>query len=492
MSYAALEKHFTQISALEGASSMLGWDTETMMPEGAMPVRAEQCAALAEVIHERTTDTRISGWLDEAKSEQNLSTWQQANVREIEREYLHANALPADLVGAFSKATLECEHVWRDARPKNDFEAFLPSFEKVIKLVQEIATIKSELLNLSAYDALLDGYDPGMRSEHIDGYFADLKDFLPNFLDNVLSNQPDNTSAISHSVPVDLQEKLGRDMMKALGFDFKRGRIDVSAHPFCGGVPGDVRLTTRYSEDQFTESLYGVLHETGHALYEMGLPEEWLFQPVGRARGMSLHESQSLLVEMQLCRSKDFLVFALPKMKSCFGDIAKDWQLGELYQSLSRVERSLIRVNADEVTYPLHVMLRYDLEKALLSGDLKPADLPSAWDEKMQELVGITPDCVGNGCMQDVHWPGGAIGYFPTYTIGAMIAAQIFDAARQAIPDFTHAIHTGDFEPLFSWLKENVHGKASLYGTQELLKEATGQPLNTAIYKAHLKQRYIG
>lgn len=491
--YSKLEQRFTEISALEGAAAILSWDAETMMPHGSADIRGEQLAALATVIHEKMTSTAIADLLADAANESDLSAWQQANLREMQREYIHANALPADLVHALTKAKIACEHIWREARKDNDFLRFKSPFEIVLKLVREAADVKASALNLSPYDALLDGYDPGMRCEAIDGYFAQLESFLPSLVDRAIEAQAKKPcQPFTDAIPVDKQNALGREFMSALGFDFNVGRIDVSAHPFCGGVPGDVRLTTRYKESAFTESLYGVLHETGHALYEMGLPKDWMSQPVGKARGMSFHESQSLLVEMQLCRGRDFLRFALPKIRAAFGVDGAAWEEENVSRNLTRVERSLIRVSADEVTYPLHVILRYRIEKQLLSGALSVADLPEAWDSSMQTLLGIKPDCVGNGCMQDVHWPGGAIGYFPTYTIGAMIAAQLFDTIKKAIPDLPHQIQHGDFTSLSKWLRDNVHSKGSSLTTPQLIEQATGQPLNVAIYKAHLESRYVG
>lgn len=490
--YTQLADHFREISAIEGASAILGWDYEVMMPSGATDIRAEQLAALAGIAHAKLTDPSLGALLDKAKDE-TLDDWQAANLREITREWKHATALPADLVQALTRATTACEHAWRTARPANDFATFATHFEPVLKLVREAAIIKGEALGLHPYDALLDSYDPGMRRDIINPVFAELESFLPDFIQQVIDYQTARKphTPMTDAIPVAKQEALGRQMMQALGFDFTQGRIDVSAHPFCGGVPGDIRLTTRYRESAFTESLYGVLHETGHALYEMGLPADWRYQPVGRARGMSLHESQSLLVEMQLCRGRDFLQFALPVIRDAFGVSGAMWEEENVYRALTRVERSLIRVNADEATYPLHVILRYKLEQALLSGDLPVADLPAAWDDGMEQSLGIRPDCVGNGCMQDVHWPGGSIGYFPTYTLGAMTAAQLFDAARKAIPELPAHIRQGDFTPLFDWLRTHVHGKASLLSTPELIAQATGGPLNGAIYKAHLSKRYL-
>ena len=490
--YELLVERFGEVNAIKGAMSMLHWDTETMMPDGAIDIRTEQLVALGQIVHERMTDPHMADWIERAESDSaSLSDWQQANLQAMKYRFQHANALPGDLVKAFSKATSQCEHIWRQTRKDNDYQTFLPYFEEVLKLVRESSHIKAEYMNMSAYDALLDYYDPGMDSAKIDGYFTKLETFLPDFVQEVLDHQQTITP-ITDRIPIEKQSALGLRFMKALGFDFNHGRIDTSAHPFCGGVPGDIRLTTRYNDETFTESLFGVLHETGHALYEMGLPEAWLNQPVGEARGMSMHESQSLLVEMQLCRGPDFIAYALPIIREEFGVSGNAWDDDNFYRSLIQVERSLIRVNADEVTYPLHVILRYRLEKAMLSGDLQAADLPSAWDEMMEKLLHIKPDCVGNGCMQDTHWPGGAIGYFPTYTVGAMIAAQLMDAIRQSIPDLSAQIRKGEFGELFGWLKTNIHSLGSKLSTDDLIAQATGQPLNVDIYQAHLKQRYLG
>lgn len=478
------------IDALGGAQAILHWDSETMMPHGAAALRGEQLAALAGVIHEKMTDAAWPDLIAEAEEDSApLDDWQRANLREIKHQWVHANAVPADLVQAMTKASTRCEHIWREAKRANDYAGFAPHFSEVLKCVREVAAVKAEALSLSQYNALLDQYDPGLRTEMVDPIFAELQSFLPDMIDAVIEKQNARPLApITDTIPIAKQEALGRQLMDALGFDFNHGRIDTSSHPFCGGVPGDIRLTTRYREEAFAESLYGVLHETGHALYEMGLPADWRHQPVGKARGMSVHESQSLLIEMQLSRSREFLQFLLPLLRAQFGVM---WDEDVLYRQLTRVERSFIRVNADELTYPLHVIMRYRLEQALLSGDLQVKDLPGAWNDAMQQNLGITPKTDTEGCLQDIHWPGGAIGYFPTYTLGAMIAAQLFDKARQNLPDMTQNIASGQFQPLIGWLKAHVHSRASFLSTPELIEEATGQPLKVSIYKAHLKKRYL-
>ncbi|OYW12973.1 MAG: carboxypeptidase M32, partial [Rhodospirillales bacterium 12-54-5] len=346
------------------------------------------------------------------------------------------------------------EHCWREARKTSNFALFLPEFKKMLALTREEATAKSAALNLSPYDAMLDSYDSGLCRAMIDPVFADLKSWLPQFVTEVIDHQARVPSLpLDQPIPTEQQKNLGLSMMQRLGFDMSQGRIDSSTHPFCGGVPGDVRITTRYDPNRFMGSLYGVMHETGHALYEQGLPEAWRGLPVGVARGMSVHESQSLFVEMQLGRSAAFLRFLAPQLAQHFGVSGAAWTAENLQLALTRVTRSFIRVDADEVTYPLHVILRYELEQALLSGDLPPEDLPGAWAEKMQQYLGITPPDDAQGCLQDIHWPEGMIGYFPTYTLGAMLAAQLMAAARRTLTDLDVQLESGEFSMIIKWLK---------------------------------------
>jgi carboxypeptidase Taq len=280
--------------------------------------------------------------------------------------------------------------------------------------------------------------------------------------------------------------------MELLGFDFGSGRLDESLHPFSGGTSSDLRITTRYDDADFTRGLMGILHETGHALYDRGLPAEWHLQPIGEARGMDVHESQSLLIEMQVCRSREFLSFAAPRLRAAFGGSGPAWEIDNFVRLYTRVERSLIRVDADEMTYPLHVILRYRLEQAILEGDLALKDLPGAWNDLMRELLGVVPDDDRAGCLQDIHWYDGAFGYFPSYTLGALAAAQMFAAATRADPGIRPAIAQGDFAPLYRWLRPNVHARASRYDTPELIRRATGKSLAVGPFLVHLERRYLG
>lgn len=483
-----LQDRFRQIAAIDAASGILHWDAATMMRVGSADARGEQLAALAEVAHEKMTDPVLADWFAKADGEK-LEDWQRTNLDEMKSRWLHATALPQRLVSELTKIRLKSEQVWRTAKAASDYASFLPIFREVIALTREVAQAKAAVLNLSPYDALLDSYDHGMRRARIDPVFTQLKTWLPAFVGEAIAHQKPAEPLVAN-VSIDKQADLGDAMMLALGFDTTRGRIDSSVHPFCGGAPGDVRITTRYKEDRFTDALYGVLHETGHALYEQGLPEQWRGLPIGDARGMSMHESQSLFIEMQVSRSRPFLKFLLPQLKETFGLSGAAWSEENVYRNLTRVERSFIRVNADEVTYPLHVILRYELEQQLLDGSLDAADLPDAWAVKMQEYLGITPPDHHHGCLQDIHWPEGMFGYFPTYTLGAMTAAQLMAACRKALPELDAQLTKGEFAPMVAWLRTNVHQYGSRYSNDELLVKATGEPLNAKHFEAHLRARY--
>ena len=493
--YRDLERRFARLTALRGASAVLDWDSQTMMPAGGADDRAEQLSTLAVVCHETLTDPALADQLAHAEADEAdaLDPWQAANLTEMRRQWVHANALDARLVEALSKATSACEMRWRSARADDDFAGFAPSLAAVVALVRESATAKAAALGVTPYDALLDDFEPGGRSADIDTLFADLGDFLPGFVAAAIERQArdGDMHELEGPFPIAAQRALGRRLMTAVGFDFGRGRIDESDHPFCGGTPGDVRITTRYAEDDFTKAMMAVLHETGHAMYEHGLPTEWRLQPVGHVHSMSLHESQSLLLEMQACRSRGFIGFAAPLMREAFGGDGPAWQPDNLYRLATRVAPDHIRVDADEVTYPAHIMLRYRLEKALIAGDLEVGELPGAWADAMRDGLGLTPPNDRLGCLQDIHWSVGLFGYFPTYTLGAMTAAQLFDAARRAEPDIVDGIGRGDFVPLFAWLRANVHGVGASLSPKALVEQATGRPLDSAVFKAHLEARYL-
>ncbi|MDI1284850.1 MAG: carboxypeptidase M32 [Reyranella sp.] len=492
--YAELERRFARLSAVGRASAILNWDRSTMMPDGASEDRADQLATLGVIAHEIIASPEMPDLLSRAEEGRAaLDPWQAANLREMRRSWVHESALPSELVEARTRACSACEHAWRMARKNADFKSLLPSLQEVLTIMRRVGEAKAAALGTSLYDALLDEFEPGGRSVRVDVLFDELRAFLPDLLGRVLERQRRAPAplALEGPFPVDAQRRLGEELIRNIGFDFHHGRLDVSAHPFTGGTADDVRITTRYDEADFARSLMGVLHETGHGLYEAGLPRAWRRQPVGNARGMVLHESQSLLMEMQACRSDAFVEFAAPRMRAAFGKDGPAWTEGNIHRLYTRVAPGFIRVDADEVTYPLHIMLRYRLERAMLAGDLALADLPGAWNDGMRELLGVAPPDDAVGCLQDIHWPDGGWGYFPTYTMGALAAAQLFAAARRAVPGLLEAIAKGDFTPLLGWLRANVHGKGSIAGTDEILTAATGSGLGVAAFKAHLESRYL-
>jgi carboxypeptidase Taq len=492
--YAELERRFGRRSAVDRAGAILNWDRSTMMPEGASEDRADQLATLDVISHEIMVAPDMPELLARAEEgKATLDPWRAANLREMRHAWTHENALPGDLVDARTRASSACEMAWREARKNSDFKALLPTLTEVVNIAKRVGEAKAAALGLPLYDALLDEFEPGGRSARIDALFADLKGFLPGVLQQVLERQKAAGAPLPLDGPfaLEAQRRLGERLIRTIGFDFNHGRLDVSAHPFTGGTSDDVRITTRYDEKDFARALMGVLHECGHALYEAGLPRDWRRQPVGKARGMVLHESQSLLMEMQACRSDAFIAYAAPLMRQTFGKIGPAWEVGNIHKIYTRVAPGFIRVDADEVTYPLHIMLRYRLERAVLGGDLALADLNVAWNDGMKELLGIVPPNDAVGCLQDIHWPDGSWGYFPTYTLGALAAAQLFAAVRKANPDLMEALARGDFTGLLGWLRANVHNKGSIADTDTILAQATGAPLGTAAFKAHLESRYL-
>jgi carboxypeptidase Taq len=492
--YAKLEAQERRASAISGALSVLHWDKAVIMPSGGAEARAAQMAELNLILHGIRTDPARGDMIAEAgKGAEALDDWQRANLTEIDRGFRRATALSADLVAALANGTSNVEMAWRAAREADDFAGIVNPFQDLVGLVREEAACLGEALALDPYDALLDGFEPGLQIEKIETLFSGLKDVLPALLDEVVAAQAalPPLPEIKGPFPIPAQRTLSRKVMTDLGFDFGRGRLDESHHPFSGGVPDDSRITTRYHEGDFFQALMGTIHETGHSMYESGLPEEWRTQPVGRARGMVMHESQSLLFEMQAGRSPEFIGYLSKAVRAAFDRDGPEWRGEPFVRTYHKVERGLIRVYADEVSYPLHVMLRFDLERALLSGDLKVADLPGAWNDGMERLLGIRPETNRDGCLQDIHWYSGAFGYFPTYTLGAFAAAQIFAAAGAAIPGLEGDLSRGSITRLLAWLRTNIHGKASRYSTDEILRQVTGQPLNPGAFLDHVKRRYL-
>lgn len=489
--YSHLKHHFKEIGLLQSISSLANWDNNVIMPTGGSSLRQEQLMFLSGKIYQKLNDPKLLELISKSE-EEDLDDWQIANIRNIKKQYIHNQALDQKLVEATTKASIECEFNWRSARENNDFKLFAKHFSPLLKLVQETSIRKAEMLDLDPYDALLDSYDQGRKSSEIDVIFSDLENFLPNFITKVKEKQLQQNTSPFNSIDIEKQQALGLSCVKALGFDLNKGRLDTSIHPFsCGLGPQDVRITTRYDKDNFLSSLFGTLHETGHGIYEQNLPisNELSFQPVASACGMTIHESQSLFIERIIGESLEFFSWLRPLLDKEFGkEIGLNPQ--NLYNIITKLKSSLIRVESDEVTYPIHIIIRYNLEKAMLSGDLPIEDLPLAWEEKMNELLQIKPKNHSEGCLQDIHWAWGSFGYFPTYTLGAIFAAQINHHINKTM-DIKDLVRTGNFSPIISWLKSNIHSLASKYSSNELILKSTGSNLNVDIFKNYLQNKYL-
>ena len=489
--YTALTQTFTRLYRYQHLGAFLGWDQAAMMPSKGNDARGAALAELQILLHHTLTDAALAPLLEQAQAE-SLDAFQHSSLREMQRDWAQANLLPTRLVEAQALAASRCEHAWRTQRAANDWAGFLGNFREVLTLSREEAHTLSQAQGVSPYDALMAKFEPGTRSADIDAIFGDVKTWLPDLIRQVRAKQATEILITPQGpFPIERQRALGQDIMGLLGFDFEAGRLDISAHPFCGGVAEDVRITTRYSTDDFMQSMMGIVHETGHARYEQGLPRDTAHLPVGRARSMGIHESQSLSFEMQLGRSPAFLSLIAPLVTQYFGaqDAFAPENLARLY---TRVRPGFIRVDADELTYPAHVILRYEIERALIDGEIEADDIPTLWAEKMAHYLGL--DTRGNdrqGCLQDIHWTGGSFGYFPSYTLGAMYAAQYFATLRQTQPDLDAQVAAGNLAPIFDWLQTNIWQPASRWETPELVRRATGEALNPRHFRAHLEQRYL-
>ena len=494
--YDDLAGSWARLHRLSHLQSIAGWDQAANMPPKGNEARAAALAEMAALLHRMRTDAKLPDQLSRAEQEP-LTDLQRANLREMRRQWRASNALPESLVQRQQMATSRCEHAWRTQRPANDWKGFVENFRDVLALGREEAELLSQLNGVRKYDALMDRFEPGMTCAHVDRVFGEVRQWLPGLIQQVTARQAQHQAqapliAAVGPFPLPAQRVLCEQVMRLLGFDFEAGRLDVSTHPFCGGVPEDVRMTTRFRADDFLGSLMGTVHETGHGRYEQNLPRDWLGQPVSDARSMALHESQSLSFEMQLGSHAGFAQQLAPLVARAFGN-QPAFEPANLHRLMTRVKPGLIRVDADEVTYPAHVILRYEIERPLVEGEIEAEDIPALWDAKMQELLGL--DTRGNftdGPLQDVHWPEALFGYFPCYSLGAMYAAQWFAAMRRAMPDLDARIGQGDLTAVFDWLRDNIWSQASRWTTDELAVRASGETLNPAHFKAHLLARYVG
>jgi carboxypeptidase Taq len=491
--------HYTELctllrtkSTLGSVSRLTGWDQETYMPPKAAPARAEQSSLLAELVHERATSPRVGELIAACEGDASLMGDARiaANLREIRRDYDHATKLPSSLVAELAEVGSKAQHVWKEARAKNDFAMFRPWLEKMVALSQKKAECYGIPEGGELYDALLDEYEPDARSAEVQAVFEPLRNSLSALIAELTSTgkKPDDAPR-KIEVPEARQHALGHKVLEAYRFDLEAGRLDVTTHPFCEGLaPGDTRLTTRYRESSWTDALFGTMHECGHGLYEQGLPKGELFgQPLSEAISLGIHESQSRMWENFVGRSRAFWEWGLPVTKQTFGDPMSSFSLDEVYASVNTVEPSLIRVEADEATYNLHIMLRFELERAIISGDLAVEDIPGEWNKRFEDYLGVKVPDDARGCLQDVHWSFGLMGYFPTYALGNLYAAQFWEKINEDIPDLDDRFRAGDFGTLLDWLRVNIHQHGRQYKAGELCERVTGKPLEAAPLLRHLE-----
>ncbi len=481
-------------AALIGSTAaLLGWDERTHMPRNGSEWRAKQIAYLMGQHHEKITDPHVGDILSKLEDSPIMKDGlkpEAVNVREMRRVYDKRTKVPKKLVEEIAHAETTGQGVWVEARRKNDFKMFLPALKKNIELKKQYA----EAIGYDdvIYDALLDDYEPGAKTKDVAVVFEGLRKELVELVAKIAKapKKPD-VSIIEREYDVSKQRMFGETVAAAIGFDFRSGRLDVTAHPFCSGIgPGDCRITTRYNPNHLGQALFGTMHESGHAMYEMNLPKEYFGTPMGEAVSLGIHESQSRMWENQVGRSKAFWKFFFPLAQQTFHDALADVKFDDFYFAINDVRPSLIRVEADEVTYNLHILLRFEIEQGIFNGDIKPEDLPRAWNERMKKYLGITPPNDSQGCMQDIHWAASLFGYFPTYCLGNLYAAQFFAKAQQDIPDLMDQFAMGKFDGLLNWLVKNIHSQGQRYRAEDLVKVVTGKKLSHKPLMTFLNKKF--
>lgn len=492
--YADLCAHLREAATLASVAALVGWDQETYMPPSAAEARAEQAALLARLVHERRTSPRVGELIAACENDPAVrgDDAMSRSVREMRRDYDLATRLPASLVSELARVGSQSQEVWKQAREKSDFAMFAPWLERMMDLARQKARCLGWPEGGEIYDALLDEYEPGMTSRQVESIFMPLRPRLTALVERVKSSRKKPSEApLKVRVPQEAQHRFGMQVLEAMGFDLRAGRLDMTTHPFCSGLaPGDTRLTTRYREQRFTDALFGTLHEMGHGLYEQGLPKaEHFGTPLADAISLGIHESQSRMWENFVGRGRPFWRWALPRAKRAFGGGFSRVTLDGIFRAVNLVTPSLIRVEADECTYNLHIMVRFELERALVSGSLKVADLPGEWNRRYREYLGVKVPDDRRGCLQDVHWSFGLVGYFPTYTLGNLYAGQFWETIRRDIPDLDGELSRGRFEGLKGWLNRHIHAHGRRYRAGELCERVTGRPLSAEPLLAHLESK---
>jgi carboxypeptidase Taq len=483
---AALTAHLRRTAALEQAAGVLAWDQNTMMPAAGAPARAEQFAALEATLHARRGDPRLPGWLD-ALDDARLDAAGRANAREARRAHARATRVPAALAEALARAKAEGFAAWLAARAAQDFAGFAPALARVVALTREEAACLTDA-GADPYDALLDRFEPGMTGARVAGLFDRLRPALRDLAGRI-DGSGRAAPRIAGAFPAEAQLGLARAAAEAFGYDFARGRLDLSVHPFSEGGRTDARITTRIDPASPFDCLFSTLHEAGHAAYEQGRDPADDLTPAGAAASLGVHESQSRLAENQIGRSRAFAGWLWPRLRAAFGDVGLDGPEA-LYAAANRVEPGFVRTEADEVHYNLHVMMRFDLERALVAGDLAPADLPGAWDDRFEADFGRRPPDLLRGALQDVHWSEGLIGYFPTYTLGNVYAAELWAAIGRDLPDRDAAVAAGALGGVAGWLGARIHRPGARLAPEALIAAAVGHAPTEGPLVAYLEAKF--
>ncbi len=474
---------------LTKASQILEWDQETNLPDGGAPARGEHLATLAKVAHEKIVSRDFRRSLKVAEGAK-LGPRERAMAREARREHDRAAKIPTELVEEVTRAESRGLAAWRKAYRDSRWSDFESHLVTIVRLKRRVADVVG--YEGVPYDAHLDVFEPGATVQELDPLLGELKEAtIPLVRKIAASKRRPDTTILTRRFPHDAQLAFGRAVCEAIGFDFSRGRIDLSTHPFCSGFsPGDVRLTTRVSEDDLRPCLFGLIHEAGHGMYEQGLDEKLQRTPIGHAVSLGIHESQSRLWENVIGRSREFWSHILPGLQRAFPGVMDDVTLPELHFAVNEVGPSFIRVEADEVTYNLHIVLRYEMERGLFDGTIKPRQVPELWNRKMKELLGVTPGRDSDGALQDVHWSAGLLGYFPTYSLGNLYAAQLWDRVRQDIPDVEQGIARGEMFPVRDWMRRKIHRHGREYPAAELVRRATGKTPSPQYFIRYITEKY--
>jgi carboxypeptidase Taq len=490
--YQRLVEHAREVALLASVESLLGWDERTMLPAAAGPYRADQATYVAGLLHRRQTDPRVADWLAELANSpltQDPHSDAGATYRWLRRRYERKTKLPQTLVEHLARTAVLGQQAWAKARRDDDFASFAPLLETTFALKRE----EAEAVGYEdcPYDALLDDYEPFEKISRVGTVLRELRDATVPLLEAIVgSGRQPRADVLERHYPIAVQKSFGHEAAGRIGFDFERGRIDETDHPFCCTVgPHDIRITTRYDDRAFNTALFGILHEAGHGIYEQGLPPDAYGLPLGEAVSLGIHESQSRLWENQVGRGRGFWELFYGRVQDLFASALADVPLDDFYFAVNQVRPSLIRVEADELTYNLHILVRCELEQALLNDDLKVSDLPAAWNEQYRDTLGVSPQNDAEGVLQDIHWSAGLVGYFATYTLGNLYAAQFFEQADKELGGLDVAVRQGDFTPLRDWLRERIHTAAQRYTASELVVKVTGAPLTHDPLVRHLRSK---